>query len=101
MIAARQNPVLLEEDVDAGEIAEARFRRNSFDRNWAWFQLHAVAVYRKHRGKIICVTGEQLFVGDTTAEALALADAVHPDDEGRFTLIIPQEPMVRIYVAQG
>src|SRR5262245_16600236 len=101
MIVARQNPVVMEEVLNTHEISQARARRAQFDRNWAWFAQRAAEVYRTHRGKIICVSGEELFAGATTAEVIAAARASHPTDDGRFTLIIPQEPMERIYAAQG
>ena len=101
MIVARQNPVVMEEVTNLDEINRSRTRRARFDRNWAWFGQRAAEVYRTHRGKIICVAGEQLFAGDTAAEVVAAAEAVHPDVDGRFTLIIPHEPLERVYAAQG
>ena len=58
-------------------------------------QTHLLA--SKHRGKCICVAGEELFVADTAAEALAQATAAHPDDKGRFVHYIPKEKVPRIY----
>jgi hypothetical protein len=70
--------------------------RDKFERNWAWLEANSKEVY-SHRGKIICIAGQELFVADTTEEVLALAQAAHPDDEGRFTRIIPKERGPRIY----
>lgn len=100
MIVARQNTVVMEEVTDPNEINQTRSRRAQFDRNWTWFSERATGVYQANRGKIICVSGEQVFAGATTAEVVAAARAAHPDDDGRFTLIIPQEPMERVYAAQ-
>ena len=100
MIVARQNTVVMEEVTSPDEISRSRNRRAQFDRNWAWFSGRAAEVYQAHRGKIICVSGEELFVGATTAEVVAAARAAHPDDDGRFTLIVPPEPMERVYAAQ-
>jgi hypothetical protein len=36
-------------------------------------------------------------VADTTKEAIALATAAHPDDEGWFTRYIPKEKVPRVY----
>ena len=66
-------------------------------RSTAWLQANLVDVYSKHRGKVICVAGEELFVGDTATEAIALAKSVHPDDDGFFTRYIPKERLPRIY----
>ena len=57
---------------------------------------HAAEVYA-HRGKFICVAGQQLFVGDTAEEVLAQAQAAHPEDGGRFTRYIPVNRADRIY----
>jgi alkanesulfonate monooxygenase SsuD/methylene tetrahydromethanopterin reductase-like flavin-dependent oxidoreductase (luciferase family) len=89
-------PVLAEEETDPVEIARAHGRRERFERNWAWLEQHAADVYR-HRGKVVAIAGQELFVGDTTEEALAQAKAAHPEDDGLFTRIIPRERGPRIY----
>jgi hypothetical protein len=85
------------EVTDSDELAQARARRERFERNWAWFETHAAEVYSSCRGKCVCVAGEELFVADTPAGVLALASAAHPDDDGRFTRIIPAQRIDRIY----
>jgi len=79
---------------------QTRARRERFDRNWAWLKEHASEVYEAHRGKVLCVAGQEPFAADTTEEALALAKAAHPEDDGCFTLTIPRERMARIYAHQ-
>ncbi|SRR6266498_555007 len=96
MIVARENPVVMEEVTDPVELAKARAQDERFERNWVWFEAHAPAIYRAHRGKCYCVSGQELFVGDTAAEVLALAKAAHPDDDGRFTGYIYRDKMDRI-----
>jgi len=95
-VTAEQPAVVMEEFNDPSELAEARARRERFECNWAWFETHAAEVYRNHRGKCICISGQELFVADTPAEVLALAKAAHPEDDGRFTGIIPKERLARI-----
>ncbi len=98
MIAANPiSPVTMVEVTDPKELAAARIRRQRFDRNWEWFQSHASEIYQAHRGKCICIAGQELFVGDTSEQALALATAAHPDDDGRFVHYIYKERMPRIY----
>ncbi|MEZ6059480.1 MAG: hypothetical protein R3C19_03865 [Planctomycetaceae bacterium] len=84
---------------DPSELAAARIRREQSDRNAAWLQAHASEIFPVHRGKCICVSGEQLFVADTASEAVAMAAAVHPHDEGRFVHYIPKEKVSRIYAS--
>jgi hypothetical protein len=94
----QQRPtVIMEEVTDPEELAKARVRRERFDRNWAWFQAHVPEIYSQHRGKCICIAGEELFAADTPKEAIALATAAHPEDEGRFVHYIPREKVIRIY----
>jgi len=91
------DPIVMEEVTDPAELAEARAQREQFDRNSAWLQTHASEVYSKHRGKCICIAGEELFVADTAREAVAQATAAHPDDKGRFVHYIPKQKLPRIY----
>src|SRR5581483_3599039 len=94
---SRDNPITMTEVTDPRELVKARAQDERFERNWAWFEAHAREIYTKHRGQVICVAGQELFVGDTPREALDRAIAAHPEDDGRFTRIIPRERMARIY----
>ena len=94
---AHSPPVIVEEKTDPVEIGRARKRRERFERNWAWLEQHAAEVY-SHRGKVISIAGQELFVGNSTAEVLALAKAAHPEDDGLFTRVIPSERGPRLYV---
>ena len=91
-------PVIMEEINDPEELVKAHIQDERFDRNWTWLQAHASEVYTRHRGRCICVAGEELFVADTPEEALSLAAATHPDDDGRFVHYIPRSKVSnRIY----
>jgi hypothetical protein len=90
--------IVMEEVTDPEENAAARARRERFDRNSAWLQSHATEVYTRHRGKCICVAGEELFVADSPEEVLAQARAAHPEDNGSILVrYIPREKIARIY----
>ena len=97
----KQPAITMAEVSDPVELHKAQAQDERFARNWAWFEAHTAEIYAAHRGKCICVAGAELFVADTPAEALALAIAAHPDDNGRFTRLIPQEKPARIYADQG
>lgn len=88
--------IVVEEEQDPAAVRAAQAQRERFERNWAWLEAHAAEVYR-HRSKVICVAGQELFVGNTSEEVLAKARAVHPEDDGRVTRIIPRERGARIY----
>jgi hypothetical protein len=88
------------EVTDPLALAQARARRERFERNLAWFQAHAEELYRSHRGQCVCVAGAEPFIADSAAEALARATAAYPEDDGRFTRYIPRERTARIYAHQ-
>lgn len=90
-------PLVMEIVTDPVELAKAKVQDEQFQRNWDWFETIAPEVYKTHRGKCLCISGQELFVADTPAEVLALAKAAHPDDAGRFTRYIPLERLIRIY----
>ena len=96
-MADHRPPIVMEEVTDPEELAKARAQRRRFDRNAAWLQAHASEVYPRYRGKCICIAGEELFVADTPEEAMALASAAHPEDDGSFVHYIPREKVARIY----
>lgn len=88
--------ITMHEETDPVENAKARASAEQFEKNWAWLEAHAQEVY-SHRGKVICIAGQELFVGNTPWEVLAEARAAHPEDDGFFTRIIPQSRAPRIY----
>ena len=87
----------IDETTNPGEAGRARRQRAQFDRNNAWLQAHVPELYARHRGRCICIAGEELFVGDTASEAIGKAMAAHPDDDGWFTRYIPKDKAARVY----
>jgi hypothetical protein len=92
--------ITMEEINDPAELARFRVQWEQSERNSAWLQAHAHEIYTQHRGKFIVVAGEELFVGDTPAEAHALAKAAHPEDKGSLSRYIYPKKMARIYAHQ-
>lgn len=88
--------ITMHEETDPVENAKARESRDRFERNWDWLEDHATEVY-SHRGKFLCIAGQELFVGDAVEDVIARATAAHPEDTGRFTRYIPKERLPRIY----
>jgi hypothetical protein len=99
MIRVKQPAITMEEVTDVVELAKARAQDERFERNWVWFEVHAAEIYARHRGKCLCISGQELFAADTPEDVLALACAAHPEDDGRFTRYIPQERTPRISCA--
>lgn len=96
-MAEQPFPITMEEVTDPEELAKARAQRERFDRNFAWFKAHAAEIFAHYRGKCIAIADEELFVADTPEEAMTLAKAAHPEDDGSFMHYIPQEKLARIY----
>lgn len=90
------NAVSIEVVDDPTVAAEMARRKDLFERNWAWLEANATEVY-SHRGKFICIAGQELFVGDSVEEVLHAAQAAHHDDDGRFTRYIPSQRGPRVY----
>ena len=93
----QSSTIEMEEVTDARELAAAAKLREQFDRNSAWLQRHISQVYGEYRGKCICISGEEVFAAETATEAVELARAAHPEDEGWFTRYIPIQKLTRIY----
>lgn len=98
-LTQKRTPVVMEEVTGPKELADARAQRERFDRNVAWLQAHVAEVYARHRGKCVCIAGQEIFVADTPEAALAQANAAHPEDNGRFIRYIPREKLARVYPA--
>lgn len=88
--------ITITEETDPAVRADFNARREKFERNWAWLEAHATDVYQ-HRGKYICIAGQELFIGEDVQDVVARARAAHPDDDGCFTRYIPVERGPRIY----
>ncbi len=97
MIVAVPTPLVMTEITDQVFNAKIHAQMARFQKNSDWLQAHIPEVYSQHRGKCICVAGQELFVADTGPEAMALARQAHPDDDGALLRYIPRERMERIY----
>jgi hypothetical protein len=98
MILPKETPITMEEVTDPAELAAGRARGERFARNLAWFEANATDLGTRHRGKCICIAGQELFVADTPEKVLNLAKAAHPEDDGFFLHYIPKERVARISI---
>jgi len=89
--------VVMEEVTDPQEVAKAKAQMEQARRNSAWLHAHAHEIFTRHRGKFIAIAGEELFVGETPEEAIALAKAAHPEDKGLLSQYIYPLKMARVY----
>src|SRR5260370_38010464 len=97
MIQAKSPPMVMVEVTDTDELAKIKAQRERVRKNADWLQAHVPQVYAQHRGKCICVAGQELFVSDTAPEVVAIARKAHPEDDGLLLRCIPRERMERIY----
>ena len=89
-------PFAVSEVTDLEELARAQAQSERYRRNSDWLQAHVPEIYAKHRGKSICVAGQELFVADSTAAVIAMARTAHPEDDGFLLRSIPRVKMDRI-----
>src|SRR5438128_6789095 len=101
MILAKPTPLVMVEVTDPVEIVKIRAQRERFRKNSDWLQAHVPQVYAQHRGKYICVAGQELFVADTAPQVVAMARKAHPEDDGLLLRHIPREKMERVYAHSG
>jgi hypothetical protein len=97
MMIAKHAPIVMEQMTDPVKIAKSQEQEERFQRNSAWLQARITHVYSRYRGQCICVAGQELFAADTPEKALCLAQAAHPEDDGRLLRYIPKERMARVY----
>ena len=84
------------EETDPVEIAKSNERHRKLRLNCDWVNANSSIVY-SHRGKYVCVAGQELFVGERMAEVLALARVAHPDDDAPFVNFVPEKRLEAIY----
>ena len=83
-----ENPILMEAETDRTVWAEAAARHAMFERNWEWLESNAAEVHT-HRGKFVCIAGQELFVGDSVDQVLRAATAAHPEDHRALYPVYP------------
>ena len=97
MIVAKSTSLVVTEGTDPVENARVHAQLERFQKNSDWLEAHIPEVYSQHRGKCICVAGQELFVADTAPEVMALARKAHPNDDGLLLQYIPRARMERVY----
>jgi hypothetical protein len=87
----------LEEVNDPVMIARVQAHDERFKRNSDWLQDHWPDLLPQSLGKHLVVAGQEAFVAETSAEAWAVAQAAHPDDDGSFCQYVLPHRGHRIY----
>src|SRR5436309_500330 len=79
-----ENLVVMEQADDLAARARERQRvlDEQADHNYQWLRAHWEEILPRAQGKAVAVAGKEAFIADTEEEALALARAAHPGDEG-------------------
>ena len=83
-------PITMEVVTDPDEIARTAAEFAAFERNCDWLEAHASEVY-SHRGKFICIAGQELFVGDDLDDVLARAKRRTRMTQGSSRALFPRE----------
>jgi hypothetical protein len=92
---------VLEEVADPAEIASFRAWHEQFQRNSDWLEAHWAAVLPQAHGRFLAVAGQEAFLADTPEDALAMAKAAHPEDQGSLVRYVLPPGGPRIYANRG
>ncbi len=93
----RHMMIMYDDGVSPEELASMHAQHERHERNLAWLLPRLPAIYAEHKGKCICVAGQELFVADAPLEVIASAKAAHPDDDGRILRYLSPDKEPRIY----
>lgn len=100
----RDNPggliAMYEDGISPEELAAFHAQREKYERNRSWLLPRLHEIHARHKGNCICVAAEELFVAETPEEAIALASAAHPEDDGRLLRYLSPVKGPRIYARQ-
>ena len=93
--------IVIEDVTDPEEIARFDAQDNRARRNGDWLQAHWSELLPNARGRFLAVAGQEAFLAQSAKEALSLARAAHPEDDGVIVEYIRPEPGPRLYAYQG
>jgi hypothetical protein len=93
----RQPQYVIEVVTDPAELAENLEVRDHFDRNSDWLQAHWLELLPEALGKHLAVAGQEAFLADSAAEAIAKARSAHPEDKGVLVRYVISRKGPRIY----
>src|SRR3954464_8228203 len=93
----RQPQYVIEVVTDPAELARGREVREQFDRNSDWLEAHWPELLPQALGKCLAVAGQEAFLADNAAEAIAKARAAHPEDKGLLVRYVDPRRGPRIY----
>jgi hypothetical protein len=89
--------LLIEEVDDPAEVARHDALAERARQNSDWLQAHWPDLLAEARGKFIAVAGQEAFISVDLDEALAMANAAHPEDDGIQAQYVRPERGPRIY----
>ena len=87
----------IEEVTDPAEVKRILAQHERGRRNSDWLQAHWPELMPQARGRHLAIAGQEAFIGDTPEEALAMARAAHPDDDGLLLKYVCAKQGPRIY----
>jgi hypothetical protein len=87
----------LKEVTDPVEGARNRAREEQERREMHWLAAHWPDILTQACGKYVAVVDEQFFIADTAEQAIALAQAAHPDNDGILAQYVFPPGGARLY----
>jgi hypothetical protein len=87
----------VKEVTDSQEAARSRARQEQERREMHWLTAHWPDILPQAYGKYVAVVDEQFFIADTAEQAVALAQAAHPDQDGILAQYVFPPGGARLY----
>ena len=92
-----ENHLMFDVETDPDRLAQGQAQSERFRRNSEWLEAHWPDLLPQALGKHLVVAGQEAFIADTHAEAQAMAEAAHPDDDGSWSQYVLPHRGPRIY----
>jgi uncharacterized protein YbdZ (MbtH family) len=92
-----ENFLIFDIEIDPDRLAQSQAQAERFKRNSDWLQAHWPDLLPQALGKYLVVAGQEAFIANAHAEAIAMAKAAHPDDDGPFFQYVLPSRGPRIY----
>jgi hypothetical protein len=87
----------LQKATDPIESARSRVSEEQERREMHWLAAHWPEILLQAYGKYVAVVEEQFFIADTAEQAIALAQAAHPDNDGILAQYVFPPGGARLY----
>jgi hypothetical protein len=94
-------PTVVDDLTDPASIARCAAQHARGRQNADWLESHWGELLPGAYGKHVAVAGQEAFIAETASDAMALAAAAHPEDDGAFVQYVLPPGGPRLYGNHG